>query len=227
MSLRQTARLFPFRGHVRTVDPAIEPVTAAELREHLAETATGLPENVADGFIAAAREHIEEVTGLAIINQTWRLVYDCWPATRDDWWGGVREGSISMLGGPSSDIAVMLPRYPLASVDAVSVFATNGDETVIDVAATFDVDVYQKPGRMALRLGKTWPIALRPTNGVQIDYIAGYGAGGDDVPQAIKSAIMMMASHMYSHRGDGCTAAEAYMASGAASLAGTYKAARL
>ena len=227
MSLRQSAKLFPFRGHVRIVDPAVEPVTPGALREHLVETVTGLPDAMATGFIQASREHIEEVTGLAIINQTWRLVYDCWPAIRDEWWGGVREGSISMLGGPSSEVAVALPRYPLGSVDAVSVFATNGDETVIDVAATFDVDIYQKPGRMALKFGKTWPIALRPTNGVQIDYIAGYGASGDDVPQSIKLAVMMMAGHLYTHRGDGCTAAEAYKASGAASLAGSYMAARL
>jgi uncharacterized phiE125 gp8 family phage protein len=227
MSLRPVEKLYPFKGHKQTAAPSAEPVTAAELRTWLEETTTGLPDATANSLITASREAIEEYAGLAMITQTWILVYDRWPSTRSLWWDGVRQGAISEVDGASADTALILPRYPLQSVDGVNVYATDGTATAVSVSTTFDVDVYQKPGRMALKYGKTWPIAGRPINGVEITYISGYGNTASDVPEALKIAIKMMAGHLYAHRGDGCSTEDALNQSGALSMVNKFKAARL
>lgn len=227
MTLRPVEKLYPFRGNVRTVAPAIEPVTADDLRTHVVETEAALPDAQANMFIAVARESIEEYTGLALITQTWKLVYDQWPRSYDNWWNGVRQGAISEIEGSASNHAMIIPRYPLQSVPDVTVYAENGSPTVVDVAATFDIDTYQRPGRIALKYGATWPIVGRRTNGVEITYVCGYGDEAADVPEALKMAIMMMASHLYAHKGDGCSTDDALSKSGAMSLVDKYKAARI
>lgn len=225
MALRQAAKLYPFRGHQLQTAPASEPVTAADLRTHLRETEAGLPAAEANSFITSARTMIEEMTGLALITQSWRLVYDRWPGTREVWWDGVRDGALNELYGAAADVAIMLPRYPLQSVSGVSVFAEDNSETVVDVAATFYVDTYQKPGRIALQYGKTWPIAMRPTNGVQIDYVAGYGAAAPSVPEPLRQAVKVGAAMLYTNRGDGCAPGDMMAAVGP--LVQAYRAARL
>ena len=59
-------------------------------------------------------------------------------------------------------------------------------------------------------------------NAVQVDYTAGYGNAAA-VPGPIKRAIRNMVAHMYSHRGDGCDAGDAYFESGASAIVGRYR----
>jgi hypothetical protein len=205
-----------FRGHVLETPPATEPVTAQELRGLLRESVDGLPDAEAESLISTAREYIEEITGLAMIDQSWRLSLDAWPRGREPWWDGVRDGHINVLRGGYSQ--VILPRYPLASVTSVTVYNQAGVSSVVDVAATFDIDTYQRPGRMVLKSGAVWPVALRDSNAIQIIYEAGFTS----VPNGLKRAVMQMAASLYTHRGDGCSMADAYTDSGAAALAGVY-----
>lgn len=208
MALRPALDLYQYRGHVQTSAPAVEPVTAAELRTLLRESATGLPDGEANDFIAEAREMIEESTGLALITQSWRVAFDRWPGNGGDtWWDGTRQGAISELYGGYGDVT--LPRYPLQAVDTITVYDEDSNATSVTISSVFDVDVYRKPGRIGLKSGATWPIALRPTNGVEIVYTSGYGDAATDVPAALKRAVKQAAAYLYAHRGDDCCAADA------------------
>jgi hypothetical protein len=223
MSLRPRVTFTQYRGHAVVTPPAIEPITADELRAHLAETVDGLPYDQADDLIATAREMIEETTGIAMINQTWRLALDCWPSQRAEWWDGVRQGAIADINGAPD--FVYLPRYPLASIDAVTVYDEASNAASVVVSDTFDVDTYQKPGRMVLRSGATWPIALRGSNAIEIDYIAGFGATAASVPPTLRRAVKQVAAYLYSHTGDDCTPDDALGAAGA--LLGAYRVKRI
>ena len=223
MSLRPRVTFTQYRGHAVVTPPTIEPVTADELRAHLAETVDGLPYDQADDLIATAREMIEETTGIAMINQTWRLVLDAWPSQRADWWDGVRQGAIADINGAPD--YVYLPRYPLASIDAVTVYNDAGTPASVVVADTFDIDTYQKPGRMVLRNGATWPIALRNSNAIEVDYIAGFGATAASVPPTLRRAVKQVAAYLYSHTGDDCMPDDALGAAGA--LLGAYRVKRI
>lgn len=224
MALRSPMSLYQYRGHVQTSAPAVEPVTADELRTLLNETATGLPDAEANGFIAEAREWIEEMTGLAIITQSWKLALDRWPSHAEPWWDGVRQGSISELYGAEGWADVDLPRFPLQAVDTVTVYDEDSNSTAVTIASTFDVDTYRKPGRITLQRGASWPVALRASNAIQIDYTAGYGDAATDAPAALRAAIKRMAAWLYTNRGDCNEAAEA---TSAKTLLRAYMVARL
>ena len=223
MSLRPAIPLHQYRGHVLIAAPATEPVTLQEIRAQLAIDGTDDDELLTD-MIVEARQEIEDASGMALVTQSWRLSLDRWPNGIEEWWTGTRQGAIGNI--VSRPAWVELPRSPLASIVAVSVFDDLGAETVVDVASVFDVDTYQTPGRMALKVGKTWPIALREINAIQIDYTAGYGAAAD-VPAPIKRAIKAMVGYLYSHRGDDCSAGDAMAESGAGMIVGRYKVKRV
>ena len=222
MSLRASVPLYQFRGSVLTVAPATEPVTAAELRTHLRTDATELPDAEANALITDARTEIENMTGLAFISQSWRLSIDRWPAGGEAWWDGVREMSITELYNSNTLQSLVLPRWPLVSITSVTVYDEDSNASTVTVNDVFDVDTYQTPGRITLKRGQTWPIALRANNAIQVIYVAGY-ANAAAVPSTLKRAVKQLAAFLYSHRGDDCDPKDAYDASGAAGIMAQYK----
>jgi len=222
MTLRPAIPLYQQRGSVLVTAPASEPVTASELRTHLRVDATELPDAEANGLIAEARQMIEDMVGLAFISQTWRLSIDRWPGGAEAWWDGVRQMAISELYAPSAMTSVSLPRWPLASITSVTVFDEDSNSQVVTVANTFDVDVYQVPGRLTLKRGSTWPIALRSNDAIQIVYVAGY-ANAAAVPAPLKRALKQLAAFLYTNRGDACEPANAMDKSGANDALSIYK----
>ena len=227
MALRSQPRLTQYRGNVLTSAPAVEPVTAAELRTFLRETATGLPDTEANDFIAQARQEIEDFSGLALITQTWLMSIDRWPTQNEPWWDGVRDGAMNDLHGARYASDVRLPRYPLQSIASVTVYDEASTPAAVTVATTFDVDTSQHPGRITLQSGATWPVALRANNAIQISYIAGYGDAASDVPAPLIRAVKQLAASFYSKRGDGCDAEQAMRESGAMGVLGVYRVARI
>lgn len=223
MALSAPIMLHQYRGHVQTAAPAAEPVTAAELRDYLREDATALPDADANELVTEAREAIENTYAVAMIDQSWRMAIDRWPSGREEWWDGIREGSIADLYGPASYTDLRLPRWPLSTVDSVTVYDEDGTSTGVTIASTFDVDTYQTPGRITLQRGATWPVALRANNAIEIVYTAGYGADASSVPAPLKRAVKQLAAYLYSHRGDMCDMGDAMHDSGAGSIMGQYK----
>src|SRR3954471_23849895 len=91
--------------------PAVEPVTLAEMRAYLR-----LDDEAEDDLVAtlvkAARLLVEAASGRQLIEQSWRLVLDRWPARR----------------------TLLLPLSPLIRVERVRVFDRDGVGT--DLATT-------------------------------------------------------------------------------------------
>lgn len=58
--------------------PALEPVTIADARAFL-RISTDSEDDVLRRIIKTARELVEAETGLALVDQTWRLRVDRWP----------------------------------------------------------------------------------------------------------------------------------------------------
>ena len=223
MSLRAPVSLYQHRGSVLVTAPTSEPVTAQELLLHVREDATAFPDALS--YVKDARQEIETRSGLAFITQSWRLALDRWPTGGEAWWDGVRDGSAAELYGNAAR-AIELPKWPLASITSVKVFDEASTETSATVATVFDVDTYSRPGRLSLKRGQTWPVALRGSNAIEIVYVAGYTSAAN-VPLPMKRAVKQLAAFLYSHRGDDCSPDEAYTASGAESIMAQYKPARL
>ena len=189
-----------------TTPPASEPVTLDEVKAH-ARVDTNVDDALLTGLITGARLWAEQYTGRAFIAQSWQLWIDAAPGFDDAQWDGIRQGPVTAL-----DIAnhVKLPRPPLvpvASVTSVTTYDDSDNATVWDPSNYF-VDAISEPGRLALRSGAVWPVPGRLTNGICIEYVAGYGSDETDVPETIRTAIRQLVSHWYEHRGEAATAAQ-------------------
>ena len=184
-----------------SVEPLEEPVTLAEVKEHLRRFDDD--ENVLlTSYIVAARYAIENFTGRKLIEQTLVAFMDEFPVTRRGsapWWGGTRIGTERSLG-LTGDEAIRLKFLPLLSVEELLTISVADVETVFD-AAGYIVDAASKDlhGRIVLREGSAWPSSLRRANAVKITYKAGYG-DSSAVPQALKHIIYTLVAHFCKHR---------------------------
>ena len=154
--------------------PVAEPLTLAELKAHLRLDGTGEDELLASlGRIA--REHLERVSGLALVSQAWRLYLDDWPPS------GVLE----------------IARGPVVSVDAIRAFDELGEESEVTLAGHV-LDGARRPARLWLR---ERPASRQAVNGMEVDFTAGFGESGADVPDTLKRAMLLHVAHMYEFRG--------------------------
>lgn len=158
---------------VRTSGPDAEPVAVAELRQHLRLGHDSEDELLA-GLIRAAREDVERATGLALIEQGWRLVLDAWP----------QRGRIFLM------------RHPVREVVSVTVYDTEGQAAVLS-PGFYETDMLSRPARLMLR--RALP-DIRAVNGIDVEFVAGFGEAGPDVPDLLRRAILVLAAHWYEFR---------------------------
>lgn len=221
MALRPAIPQFTHRGNRRVSGPAAEPVTAAEFRTFVKADVGVVSDAEANSYITQAREFIEEIEGIAFVNETWRLSLDNWPGYIEPWWDGVREMAVTELTSGRPRV-LYFPRYPLSSVSSVKTYDEASNETTVTINQVFDVDTESRPGRLGLKFGQTWPTATRPINAIQIDYVAGFGAAATDVPVGLRAAVLNLAGYYYEHRGE-CDMRTAYMKSGASDVLAAYR----
>lgn len=181
--------------------PAIEPVTAAEMRAYLRLDGADEDDLVVT-LATAARLMTEAASGRLLITQTWRLVLDAWPA------GGL----------------VRVPLAPFAGLLAARVFDAAGAPVSVPPSA-FIVDTLGEPGRV--QRGPDVPDPGRALNGIELDLRAGYGALASDVPMPLRQAIRLLTAHWFDNRGDGPPIGEPPLPAGFAALLAPYRRARL
>ncbi|MCT8999641.1 head-tail connector protein [Chelativorans intermedius] len=157
----------------RTVEPAVEPVSPVEAKAHL-RIDHDSEDTLISGLIRAARQEVEQETGLALIDQSWRLALDRWP----------RDG------------LVLLRRAPVRQILSVTVFDGDGAASVL-APESYQLDAVSSPARLHLDARPEPGLAL---NGIEIDFTAGFGEAGTDVPDLLKRAIMILVAYWYEFR---------------------------
>ena len=159
----------------RTAAPAVEPVTLVEAKSHLRVTGTEEDALIA-GLIASAREEVEQATGLALITQDWRLYLDEWPAS------GI----------------VRLRKHPVQQVHSVTTYDAAGNP-VTEIPAPDRLDRATRSARFCPDMTTT----SRATNGIEINFRAGFGDTGVEVPDSLKRAILLLVAFWFENRGTG------------------------
>jgi uncharacterized phiE125 gp8 family phage protein len=154
--------------------PAAEPLLVDDARAFL-RVEHDDDDAVIAALIAAARSHVEALTRLGLITQTWRIMRDCWPG----------DGRIKPRLGP------------LQSVSAARVYDEAGIARSID-ASHFVVD---RAAGVIASPGWSLPQPGRAVAGIELDVVVGFGAGASDVPQVLLQAIRMLIAHWYENRG--------------------------
>jgi uncharacterized phiE125 gp8 family phage protein len=131
-------------------------------------------------FIKAATEYAESFLGRALIDQTWNLYLDSFPA---------------------GEIEIPLP--PL--IEVVGVFYLDADDVEQEFAvASYVVDSASEPARITLAASGAWPAISTNANAVRIEFRAGYLDSSSPpvaaVPFDIKAAILLHIGALYAHR---------------------------
>ncbi len=154
--------------------PAGEPITLAEAKAHLR-----LDTNDEDGLLTAlirtARLHLEAETGLCLITRLLRLYLDGWP-----------EGRV-----------IQIAKGPVQTIELVTVYDAAGAPTEADTAG-YVLDGAARPARLVL---PERPATERAVNGIEIDFTAGFGESGADVPDTLKRALLLHVAAMFELRG--------------------------
>ena len=169
------------------------PVSLPEIKARLDITAeTDDPELVAQ--IRSATTNLEIYCRRTFVDATWTMFLDRFPGKQLPWWDGVRQIADTELTDLTEPIMVPLP--PLDSVTHVKAHLQDGTTSTV-LSTDYIVDSASEPGRIALKQTKSWPTgALRSINGVEVEFVAGYGPVGSDVPEPIREAIMAYITEM-------------------------------
>lgn len=160
--------------YAQTNPPTAEPMTLADIKAHL--RLDGPEEDVLlTSLIVTAREHLERETGLCLITQSWRLYLDRWP----------------------KDGIVRIEKSPVRVIDAVTIYEADGPAVEVPLEDHL-LDGEARPARLWL---KNPPAPGQSINGIEIDFSAGFGEAGADVPDTLKRAMSIHVGHMFAFRG--------------------------
>jgi uncharacterized phiE125 gp8 family phage protein len=156
----------------RTVAPAALPVGLEDMREHLRLDARD-EDYLVIAYTGAAVDAIEEMTGRALMPQTWAL----------------------SVGGPDATNSIVLPRPPVSSI--VSLTYYDADD-VQQTLATSDFYLFatNDHARVTPKSSAVWPITRDRPDAITVTFTAGYSS----VPTSIVHAVKMLVSHWFENR---------------------------
>ena len=149
--------------------PTIEPVTLPEVRGQCRVDEVGDDPTLA-GYVLAARQYVEQVTGRAIMTQTLEMTLDDFP-----------------------DGEILLPRQPVASIVSISYTDTAGNAQTV---ASYQLDATQIVARLLPADGASWPGTRGTPGNVRVRFIA----GETQAPAAIKQAMLLLVADWHRNR---------------------------
>lgn len=158
--------------YIVTAPPGVEPVTLAEAKAQLRVVHSSEDELI-QGYIATARNYVENKTWRQLMRATLRLDLDRFPSDR---W-------------------IYLPRPRLVSVSSIEYLS--GGEWATLAAERYVVDATSEPGRVRVD-ASGWPTVDDELAAVRITYLCGWLVG--DVPPQLKTAISLLVSGYYYNR---------------------------
>ena len=176
-----------YRSLVRATEPAVEPVSVSEAKQHLRVDISDDDPYIA-GLITTARRYAEEYLDRSLIHTQWTMRLDTFPH------------EFELPRPPMATSGTMTATSVTYTVDPGGAGGTSVLTTATLSTSTYRVDREATPGRIRTVYGGTWPSHLADPNAVSVTWWGGYGASGADVPAQIRSAILMLVAHLYENR---------------------------
>lgn len=181
--------------------PVNEPLDFVETKTFLRVEVTE-DDVLIKAFISAARRNVEQYLRRSLITQTWRRYLDTFPLYSTTLLPpGVVYGQNYPFNYPlTSSVNIELEWGKVASISSIKYYDEN-DVFQTFSSAKYRLDNVTEPARIVLVKGEVWPVTqYRRPNAVEIEYIAGYGATYDLVPQDIRLAMWLLVGHWYENR---------------------------
>ena len=196
-----------YRSLVRSIEPAASPVTLAEAKLHL-RIDTSDDDTLIASLVLAATRWAEDYCNATFCGTQWQMRIDSfYGAIGSPVQFGLRADGNNIEGrqGVVPQLDLELPRPPMVqtgTATSVTITYTPGvsGTTATLSTATYRVDRQSTPGVCRPLYGQTWPTHLVDQNSITVTWWAGYSADGTSVPATVKSAILMIVSHLWSNR---------------------------
>lgn len=152
-------------------------------------TATSVEDDLLNDIIKSARGYVEDITGRALLSQTWNYYLDEFP----------------------SENYIKLPFGNLQSVTHIKYTDSDGDETTMTVTTEYIVEANgESCGRIVLPYSETWPsFTAYSSNPIVIRFVAGWTTAAL-VPYKIKAACLLIAADLYTNREAQIVSGQAY-----------------
>jgi uncharacterized phiE125 gp8 family phage protein len=131
------------------------------------------------GLVQAATDHLDAehgILGRALITQRWQLTMQAFPAG-----------------------ALYLPVGRVQQVTSVAYYDTDNAEQAL-ATDQYRLIINDESAIMELVAGVSWPSTYARSDAVKVQYDTGYGDTPADVPQAIRSAALLLVGHWYENR---------------------------
>jgi len=164
----------PQYGISVSVAPTVEPVSLAEMKDHLRVSITD-EDTMIESMITAAREYLVSTLNRSMVNTSWLLTLDNFPGT------------------------IYLPRSKASSITSIKYDDSNATEQTL-AASNYRLDTSSYQSRITETVGGSWPVTYEQTGAVRVIYVAGDGAAAADVPGPLKHALKLLCSDMYELR---------------------------
>lgn len=150
-------------------------VTLAQLKDFL-RIEGGDEDALLYNLLIAAHDLVATYTGRSLTTRTLRVYFDKWCNEFE------------------------LPYSPVQSVSSVKYYDTAGNSATVDSSVYYltPADTTAKVVKYSTSL---WPTSIiRDQQGIEIEYIAGYGDDPNDVPFGIRQGVLHTAASMYENR---------------------------
>ena len=152
--------------------PTVEPLTITDMKAR-GRIFGNDEDGLIHAYIKAARNQVEQDTGIALLTQT-----------RDVFFDG---------GGLGGSVPFDLPWPPLQSVTWIKTYSTAGVQSTWD-ASNYHVDASSMPARIALTDAGIWPTDLRVFQPWSLRMVVGW-TSPDLIPPALREAVGLLAVH--------------------------------
>lgn len=165
---------------VQTIAPTAVLITREEAkRQCRIELLVPDDDALIDGLILTAMSIIDGYSGVlgrALINQTWRVNLESWPACR-----------------------IRLPLAPISTITSVKYYDASNAQQTLDAANYSLLEDALSP-YVGWKASASLPSLYEREDAIEVLFVAGYGAAATDVPAAIKHAALMLIAHLYENR---------------------------
>lgn len=164
---------------VRTVAPALDLWSTAEVKSHLNVT-FGDDDTLIGAIRDTVQQYLDGFTGYlgrCLLTQTWRQDLACFPG----------------------DDRLRLPFRPVSAVSGITYYDSN------NTTQTLATTVYAGPftdelgAYVILKFGQSWPVTYSREDAVSVTFAAGYATAAV-VPAPIRAAALLMCGDLYAHR---------------------------
>lgn len=160
----------------QTTAPSVEPVSIADQKLHLRLLNTDSEhDKLLQSIIKAARQYIERVNGLAIIQQTWTLTLEAFPASK----------------------FIALPRYPVSSITSITYYDTSNASQTFSSGSYRLQKLADNTSVVELNTNASWPGSYDRSDALTVTFVAGYGSAATNVPDDLIYAIKILAAHWF------------------------------